>query len=599
MPPKTTTTTTTHILTKTLSRLLPSRIRSFTSISDSTHFSNPQSGHSFCSKTLKFSAKMGFLDLGRQVHATVTKLGFCNVLSLQNQMLDFYLKCSSYSDADTLIDEMPVRNLVTWNTIICGLVDCGSSCGCSIPWKSFYFFRGMLVDGVELDAITVNGLFRACLGLNDIEIGGQVHCFVVKLGFELDCFVSSALVDLYGKCGRINHARRVFDYVLCRDVVLWNVMVACYALHSLAEEAFGVFNLMRTENLVGDGFTFSSLLNACGTMGSCELGRQIHGVIIKLSFDSDVMVATGLVDMYAKTDSIDDARKGFDVMAVRNVVSWNTMIVGYGQHGHGKEAMKLFQEMRQGKFVPDELSVASILSSCGTESAICEIMQVHAYVVKYGLCDFLSIANALTNAYSKCGTIAYALQCFQSVSEPDVVTWTSLIGAYASHGSPKDCIDIFEKMISSGVRPDRISFLAVLSACSHGGFVNEGLHHFSLMTTDYQIRPDLEHYTCLIDLLGRAGLLDEAFNVLTSMPIEHGSDALAAFIGACKIHGDVKLARWASEKLFAMEPKKLANYTVMSNIHASKGDWLDVARLQKLKRNKCNLRTPGCSWVEL
>ncbi|KAJ6722972.1 hypothetical protein OIU74_007535 [Salix koriyanagi] len=206
---------------------------------------------------------------------------------------------------------MHVRNVVTWNTVICGLVDCRGSGYESSVYRCFCYFRKMLLDKVGFDAITLNGLLRACLGLNDVEIGRELHCLIVKLGFAVNSFVSSALVDMYGKCGLVKEARRAFDEVYCRDLVLWNVMLSCYAMNCLAEEASGFFKLMQKENFLTDGFTFSSMLNSCRTLGACDLGRQIHGLAIRLSFDLDVLVASGLVDMYAKSENIDDARKAF------------------------------------------------------------------------------------------------------------------------------------------------------------------------------------------------------------------------------------------------------------------------------------------------
>ncbi|KAL3572028.1 hypothetical protein D5086_025932 [Populus alba] len=426
MPPKTTT-----LFTKSLSLLPPTRLRSLTTAPDSTHLTDPHSTHSFCSRALNFSAKKGFLREGKQVHAHVIKLGF-------------YCRGSDYE---------------------------------SSVYMGFCYFRKMLLDKVGFDAITLNGLFRACLELNDVEIGRELHCFIVKLGFAVNSFVNSALVDLYGKCGLVKEARRAFDEVYCRDLVLWNVMLSCYAMNCLAEEASGFFKLMQEENFMTDGFTFSS-----------------------------------------------DARKAFDGMSARNVVSWNTMVVGYGRLGDGGEAMKLLIGMFQEDLRPDEITLASIIRSCSSALTYCEIMQVNAYVLKNGFHAFLSIANALINAYSKGGSIAMALQCFSTVLEPDLVTWTSLISA--------------------------------------------------------------------------AGLLDEAFNVLNSMSIEYSSDTLGAFIGACKIHGEVKLAKWAAEKLFEMEPNKPVNYTLMSSVFASEGNWHDVARIHKLMRDRCGHGVPGCSWME-
>ncbi|GLT84676.1 hypothetical protein SLE2022_028930 [Rubroshorea leprosula] len=558
----------------------------------------PHSVHSFCSDILRLSAKRRLLYGGKQVHAHIIKLGLYGVLSLQNQILNFYVKCRGFRDADRLFDEMRVRNVVTWNTVISGVVDCGRDLKSSI-YMSFAYFKRMLLNKVGLDQVTFNGLLRGCIELNDIVIGRQLHCCVEKLGFCSDCFVGSALVDLYGKCGLMEEARWVFDKVLFRDLVLWNVMVSSYAFNLLANEAFEIFSLMKLEGVKGDDFTFCSLLNACGTSGSYQLGKQLHGLIVKLSFDLDLLVASALLDMYGKNADINDARKAFDGMAARNVVSWNTMIVGYGQHGDGEEVVRLFRAMLLQNICPDELTMASILSSCGNLSTTSEIVQAHAYVVKNGFDSFISISNALIIAYSKCGRINCAFQCFISVTEPDLITYTSIINAYASHGLAKESTKIFEKVLSSRVRPDQIAFLGILSACSHGGLVNEGLYYFNLMTDDYHLAPDSKHYTCIVDLLGRAGLLDEAFDVITSMPIETTSDTLGAFLGACSIHGNVRLAKWASEKLLTLEPDKPVNYTLLSNMYASRGHWFDVASTREMMRNNCDYKLPGCSWMEI
>ncbi|KAM1053194.1 hypothetical protein FF1_000694 [Malus domestica] len=556
-----------------------------------------ESAHSFCSNALKVSAKMGFLPEGKQFHGHVVKLGLHNLQSLQIHVLNLYVKCKEFNDAQKLFGEMPVRNVVAWNTLIYGLVNCGSEYKPNL-YLGFYYFRRMLLEAVSPDDITINGLFRACIELNGVEIGRQLHCFLVKLGFDSNCFVGSALVDFYAKYGLVEDARHAFDFLLCRDLVLWNVMVNCYASSSLAVGAFRVFNLMRLEGVQGDEFTFSSLLSSCRRFGSCEPGKQVHGIIIRQAFDSDVLVSSALVDMYAKNDSIGDAWKVFDAMPIKNVISWTTIIVGYGLHGKEKEAIKRLQEMLQEHFYPDELTLASIVSSCGNVSSTTELMKIHAYMVKFGFDFFSSIANALISAYSKCGSICSASKCFNLVVEPDQVTWTSVICAYAFHGLSKEATEVFEKMLTYGTRPDHIAFLAVLSACSHGGLVKKGLHYFRLMTDDYQIIPDPEHYTCLIDLLGRAGLVEEAFTALTSIPTEADPSTLGAFIGACKVHGNVGLAKWAAEKLFALEPNKPVNYTLMSNIYSSEGHWDDVARVRQMMKNSCDHKAPGCSWVE-
>lgn len=273
------------------------------------------------------------------------------------------------------------------------------------------------------------------------------------------------------------------------------------------------------------------------------------------------------------------------------------MIVGYGQQEDGKEAVKLFRRMFGEDYCPDELTFASVLSSCGFTCGACELMQVHSCLIKLGLEAFLSINNGLINAYSKCGIISTALQCFRLIAEPDLVTWTSIICGLALCGLEKDAVELFDKMLSYGIKPDKIAFLGVLSACSHGGFVSMGLHYFNLMTIQYQIVPNSEHLTCLIDLLSRAGSLDQAFDLLKSTAKEAGPDAFRAFIRACRTHGDLRLAEWAME--FASEPNEQVNYSLVSNMYASEGRWSDVARMRKLMKDSCERKAPGLSWVEI
>ncbi|RDX60647.1 Pentatricopeptide repeat-containing protein, mitochondrial, partial [Mucuna pruriens] len=556
--------------------------------------------HFFYANALKVSAKWALLPEGKQLHAHLIKFGFCHVLSLQNQILSVYLKCKETEDAEKLFEELPVRNVVSWNILIRGIVGCDNAIeNDSNSQLSFSYFKRMLLEMVVPDGITFNGIIGVCVKFHDIDMGFQLHCFAVKLGLDLDCFVGSVLVDLYAKCGLVENARRVFHVVPHSDLVMWNVMISCYALNRLPQEAFGMFNLMRSDGTNGDEFTLCSLLSICDTLEYYDLGRQVHGHILRQSFDSDVLVASTLINMYAKNENIIDARRVFDRMVIRNIVAWNTIIVGCGNCGDGNEVMKLLREMLREGFSPDELTISSTISSCGYASAMTETMQAHAFAVKSSFQEFLSVANSLTSAYSKCGSITSACKCFRLTAEPDLVTWTSLINAYAFHGLAKEATEVFEKMLSCGVIPDRISFLGVLSACSHCGLVAKGLHYFNMMTSVYQIVPNSGHYTCLVDLLGRYGLVNEAFEFLRSMPMEAESNTLGAFIGSCNVHANIGLAKWAAEKLFIKEPEKNVNYAVMSNVYASHRHWCDVERVRKMMGNMRDARVPGCSWIEI
>ncbi|KAL3743554.1 hypothetical protein ACJRO7_018776 [Eucalyptus globulus] len=550
-----------------------------------------------CSGALRVSAKSRRLREGKQVHARVVKSGLCGFLSLQNQVLDVYVKCGQHCDARTLFDEIPTKNVVTWNTLICGAAAHGADSG--LFSDLVVYFRRMLMESVNPDFLTFNGFLRACIESDDIHLGRQLHCFITKYGVGMNCFVGNGLISLYGKCGQVEEARWAFDEVAYRDSAVWNTMLSCYASTFSAEKAFGFFNLMQLAGVKGDEFTFSSLLSCCATSGRGRLVEQIHGLVIRLSFDADTLVSSALVDAYGKNGRIDNARKAFDMMPFKNVVSWTTIIVGYGRVANGTMATKLLQEMLQKDFSPDELTLASVLSSCSNTSSSSEIMQIHAHTIKRGFESFLSVLNALINAYSRCAHMDSASKCFSSVDEPDLVTWSTIIRGYGFHGLAKEATGNFEKMLSRGIWPDKIAFLGVISACAHAGMVSEGLHYFDLMINTYWLVPDVEQYASLIDLAARAGLLDEAYDLLTKLP-ELRADMLGAFIGACKVYGNEKLAHEAAAMLLSMEPDETANYSLASNVYASEGRWTDVARIRKKMRdNSCDNKVAGCSWIHL
>ncbi|KAF8017086.1 hypothetical protein BT93_H2335 [Corymbia citriodora subsp. variegata] len=563
-----------------------------------TRFDDPcaDSTHAFCSGALKVSAKFRLLREGRQVHARVVKSGLCSFLSLQNQVLDVYVKCGKYCDARTLFDEIPTKNVVTWNTLICDGAARGAGTGLFSDLVNY--FRRMLMESVNPDFLTFNGLLRACVESDDIQLGRQLHCFIAKYGVGMNCFVSNGLVSLYGKCGRVKEARWVFDEVAYRDSAVWNTMLSCYALTFSAEEAFGFFNLMQLSEVKGDEFTFSSLLSCCATSGQWRLVEQIHGLVIRLSFDADTLVSSALVDACGKNGRIDDAWKAFDIMPSKNVVSWTTIIVGYGRVTNGTMAMKLLQEMLQKDFHPDELTLASVLSSCSHTSSASEIMQIHARTIKSGFESFLSVLNSLINVYSRCGQMDSALKCFSLVDEPDLVTWSTIIRGYGFHGLAKEATENFEEMLSCGIRPDKIAFLGVISACAHAGMVSKGLHYFDLMINTYRLVPDVEQYVSLIDLAARAGLLDEAYDLLIKLPELH-AEMLGAFVGACKVYGNEKLVHEAAAMLLSVEPNEAVNYSLTSNVYASEGKWTEVARIREKMRERCDNKVAGCSWIYL
>ncbi|KAM0877480.1 hypothetical protein ACQ4PT_035468 [Festuca glaucescens] len=459
-------------------------------------------------------------------------------------------------------------------------------------------------------------LLRVSAGATDRHACARIHPVLVKSGHASDTRLATALADAYAKSGLVTRARRVFDETPRRDLVLWNVMISCYSSHGLLNHSWALLaSMRRSSGLSGDGFTFSALLSARAPSSSCShnLGLLAHGLVLRLGLHLDLVVATALLDMYAKCGWVPDARRVFDAMLLRNSVSWNAIIpisrnaiVCYGQHGGGKDALQLFVSMLRNDdgccCRADELTLASLLSSCANMAAAYEATQLHAYALKRGLQGYLQVANALIMAYGKNGFLLQATQTFATIHEPDIVSWSSMVSSFAYLGRAKSAIHVFERMLRQGVRPDGIAFLGVLSACSHAGLIQDGLKYFLLMTTDYQIDPCPQHLACLVDLLGRAGRVRDAYNVLLNISCQTNTDVIGAFLAACKARGNIELAKWAADRLLGLEPNESANYLLISNAYAAAGAWTELAKVRTPPlhmRDMCGNKVPGCSWIEV
>ncbi|EAZ39333.1 hypothetical protein OsJ_23759 [Oryza sativa Japonica Group] len=411
----------------------------------------------------------------------------------------------------------------------------------------------------------------ASAGVRGRPACAAVHPLAVKSGSGSDARVATALADAYAKSGLVDRARRVFDETPLRDQVLWNVMVSCYSSHGLVRECWDVFGSMRRSGFPGDGFTFSALLSVrASSSSSCYdhanlllvLGSSVHGIVIRLGLHLDVVVATALLDI-------------------------------------GKEAFDLFVSMMRHGFCPDELTLASLLSSCADMAAANEATQLHAYTVRRGLQDFLQVGNALIMAYGKNGFVQEAKRTFGMIHNPDLVTWSSMVSSFAYLGLAKSAIDLFDRMLQQGIRADGIAFLGVLSACSHAGLIEDGFKYFLLMTRDYKIDPTPQHLACLVDLLGRAGRIRDAYEFLVNMSCDANVDVIGAFLGACRMRGNIESAKWAASRLFSLKPDDPINYLLISNTYAAAGDWNELAKVRSVMRNMCGNKVPGCSWIEI
>eukprot|EP01018_Ginkgo_biloba_P003198 Gb_11219 [translate_table: standard] len=542
---------------------------------------------------LQLCIKKKALSEGKLVHAHMNESGFMADTFLQNTLMNMYVKCGSVVEARRCFDQMPKRDVYSWNMIIAGYARHGFS------EEALTLFHQMQRTGVQSDQFTFANLLPACAKLSSLKHGMEIHEHIIKLGFQCNVFVESALVDMYAKCGNVDKARHVFDKVNQRNVVSWNTMISAYARQGLFEQALTLYQQMQVTGIQPDQFTFTSVLPACANLPALEEGMEIHEEIIRIGLHSNVFVESALVDMYAKCGSIERARHVFDKMNQRNVVSWNAMIAAYTRHELSEEALTLFHQMQRTGIQPDQFTFVSVLPACANLAALEQGMEIHEEIITSGFQSNGFVQSALVDMYAKCGNIENARNLFDKMHQRDVVCWNAMIGGYAMHGYGKEALKLFEQMQHSGINPDHVTLISVLFACCHAGLVTEGQRYFDCMSQYYHITPAVEHYVCMVDLFGRAGLLDEAEDFIIKMPIKPDATVWRCLLGACAIHHNVELGERVAERLFDLEPSNAVPYILMSNIYAAVGRWHDTAIVRRLMKQRRVKKMPGRSWIEV
>eukprot|EP01018_Ginkgo_biloba_P025844 Gb_04234 [translate_table: standard] len=540
-------------------------------------------------RMLKKCIALSSLTDGRRIHAHLIITGYRLCVFLANRLVEMYAKCGSLVDARNVFEKTPIRNVFSWNTMIAGYFKCGIIDDArqlfetmperdevswnsmiagydryGLPEEALNHYWQMLLEGIMPNTFTFASVLSACARLPAPKQGKRIHAHTIRTKCESNAFVGTALVDMYAKCGNTLDARQVFDRMAERSVVLWNAMITGYGQNGCDEEALKLFYQMQPTGAVPDQITLISVLSAC-----------------------------------TKNGRVEDARRVFDKMSHRNVSSWNAMIAGYTQNRHSGQALNLFSQMQRAGVKSDEVTFASVLTACASLAALQQGKQVHSLVIRTGFESSVFVGSALVDVYCKSGSADDAREMFDKMPERNVVSWNAMMAGYAQNGLGKAAIQLFEQMLRVDIKPTHITFIAVLSACSHAGLLEEGQRYFDSMHRDHCITPNAEHYACMIDLLGRAGLLDEAENLMNRAPFEPNACMWGALLGACRIHANLELGKRAAECLFELEPQSSGPYVLLSNIYAAAGRWADVAKVRKLMRERGVKKEPGCSWIEV
>ncbi|KAL5991205.1 hypothetical protein ACLOJK_012111 [Asimina triloba] len=467
------------------------------------------------------------------------------------------------------------------------------------PQDALLLFKQMLHDTVQPDKFTFACILKSCSRLRAVGEGRQIHALIRKVGFGSNELVLNTLIRMYAGCDEVGVARKLFDGMSDRSTITWNAMFAGYTLSGEWKEVVELFRDMTSTGVSFDDVTMVSVLTACGRLGDLELGEWIDGYIEAKGLKGNPKLATALVDMYAKCGQIDTARRLFNEMVERDVVAWSAMISGYSQSNHCKQALALFHEMQLANVEPNEVTMVSVLSSCAVLGALETGRWVHFYIKKKRMKLTVSLGTALMDFYAKCGSVQQSLEVFQQMHRKNVLSWSVLIQGLASNGRGREALDIFSSMRHSNIKPNHVTFIGVLSACSHAGLVDEGRCWFEIMRREFGIDPRVEHYGCMVDMLGRAGLIDEAYNVIKTMPIKPNAVVWRTLLASCRVHKNVQIGEESLKQIARLDPKHSGDYILMSNIYASVGRWEDALSIRTEMKEKGIKKTPGCTLIEI
>lgn len=539
---------------------------------------------------LAFCSDIRELEFGLQLHCLVLKSGFEYETFVGNALVTMYSRCCRLDNARRVFDEMARRDLVSWNAMISGLTQEGNS-GSEAVWV----FVEMSKEGIELDHVSFSSAISACGHERNLKFGQQVHGLALKTGYETHVSVSNVLMSMYSKCEIVEYANLVFENMVERNVISWTT-----AISMNAEDAVVLFNEMRKDEVCPNDVTFVGLIHAISVESLVERGKTVHGLCITNGFSSELNVSNSFITMYAKFKSIEEAKKVFDDMNYREIISWNALISGYAQNGLCQEALHMFS-LSMLESMPNQFTLGSVLSAIASAEAV-SLMQgrrCHCHIIKLGLNTDPYISGALVDMYAKRGSIDESQWVFDEIPQRSLVAWTAIISAHSSHGNYESVMDLFEKMAVAGVHPDSITFLAVLTACGRKGMVDAGLQVFNSMVEEHGIEPWAEHFACMVDMMGRGGRLEEAEEFVRQMPTRPGLSVLQSLLGACRIHGNVEMGKRVAEALMEMEPMESGAYVLISNMYAEKGEWEKVAKIRKGMKERGVKKEVGFSWVDV
>ncbi|OAY67246.1 Pentatricopeptide repeat-containing protein, chloroplastic [Ananas comosus] len=535
--------------------------------------------------------------IGELLHAHLIIYGMHLNLVLKTALVNMYSKCRDMGRALTVFRQTPDMDVMLWTAMIAGYSQRGEF------KEAIALLKEMEIAGVTANAFTYAGVVSACSSVSVLQHGAQIHCRTVKIGLEQDSSVGNAIVDLYAKCStNVWDSISAFRAINYPNVISWTVLIAGLARHGQGQEAFVALAEMRASGVQPNSFTLSAILSGCGfSLEALAHAKKLHGYVLKTTLDSlDVAVGNSLVDLYARYSMMQDAwMVAKTMMNFRDVFTYTSIAKGLNQMGLHMRALEMMTQMHNEGIEMDGFSLACFLSSTAGLTAIECGKQLHCSSMKLGLNNKVSVSNSLLDMYGKCGCIKEARSIFMEIEEPNVVSWNSLISGLASNGLISQALSAFEDMRLAKIKPDSITILVVMYACSHGGLVDVGIEHFNSMREIYGLPPQRDHYACLLDLLGRAGRLEEAAFAMESMPFEPDVGMYKTILASCKLYGNLVLGECMAKKALETNPTDPSIYVLLASMYDDVGklEWGD--QIRKMMRERVARKCAGQSWMQI
>ncbi|XP_073010023.1 pentatricopeptide repeat-containing protein At4g13650-like [Typha latifolia] len=525
------------------------------------------------------------IKVGEQLHGFIMKTGLDSSCFVGTSLLDMYGSFGDMESMEMVFSSILNEDIVLHNAVIGGYTKNGFN------MIAIEHFIELISAGFRPNDCTLSAVLKSCGGLGSVNLGSMIHGVVEKSRFQQDLVVNTALIDMYMKFGMVMESCEVFKHMHKRNTISYNAMISGLGHNGNSNEAIRLYADMKYQKLNVDLATYVALVSSCY---GHEWGTFVH--IIKHGFELDMMVNNAFLDSLLKAGATKDALEFFDKMKERTVISWTTIISGFTHLGLHLDSMELFKAMCSTEICPNSFTFSSVLKSCGNLLYLGLGRCIHGATLKYGAMDEFT-DSSLLDMYAKCGALEDTRRLFDQLANKDRVSWNTMITGYARHGYGHEALEIYAQMESCHIDPNHVTFVSLLSACSHCGLVEIGAQLFDQMVSKHRIAPRMEHYACMVDLFGRAGLLDRAKSFISNMPFEADASVWTVFLAACKLHGNLDFAQSTREHLMGLQGEESPTIVLLSNMYSESEKWGDAQNARR-KINRDLRKEPGLSWIE-